>query len=66
MPKFDFNKVALELYIEITLQRWCSPLNLLHNFRIPLSRNTSGGLLLRLPPCQPILLASPTGHQYKI
>ena len=30
MPKFD---------IEITLQRECSPANMLHNFRIPLSKS---------------------------
>ena len=37
-------------FIEITLQRECSPVNMLHNFRTPLSKNISGGLLLRLPP----------------
>ena len=42
MPKCDFNKVA----IEIALRRGCSPVNLLHIFRTPFCRNTSGWLLL--------------------
>ena len=42
MPKCDFNKVA----IEITLRHGCSPVNLLHIFRAPFSKNTSGPLLL--------------------
>ena len=33
-------------FIEITLQHECSPVNLLHIFRAPFFRNTSGGLLL--------------------
>ena len=45
MPKCDFNKVALH-FIEITLRHGCSPENLLHIFRTPFSRNTSGWLLL--------------------
>ena len=36
-------------FIEFTHRYGCSPVNLLHNFRTPLSKNTSGGLLLRLP-----------------
>ena len=32
--------------IEITLWYWCSSLNLLHIFRTPFSKNTSGWLLL--------------------
>ena len=32
--------------IEITLQHGCSPVNLLHIFRAPFPRNTSGGLLV--------------------
>ena len=39
MPKCDFNKVA------VTLQDGCSLVNLLHIFRIPFHKNTSGGLL---------------------
>ena len=35
--KWDFNKVAK--------QHECSPVNLLHIFRIPFSKNTSGWLL---------------------
>ena len=49
MSKFGFNKVALQLYWN-SLQNGCSPVNILHNFRTPLSKNTSRGLLLRLPP----------------
>ena len=45
MPKCDFNKVA----IEITLRHECSPVNLLHIFRTPFPKNTSGGLLLDIP-----------------
>ena len=37
MAKWDFNKVA---------NHGCSPVNLLHIFRTPLTRNTSGRLLL--------------------
>ena len=33
-------------FIEITLQYGCSPVNLLHIFRTPFLKNTSGGLLL--------------------
>ena len=35
-------------FIEITLPHGCSPLNLLHIFRIPFPRNTSWWLLLDL------------------
>ena len=35
-------------FIEITLRHGCSPVNLLHIFRIPLYKNTSGRLLLIL------------------
>ena len=34
-------------FIEITLGHGCSPVNLLHIFRTPILRNTSGGLLLK-------------------
>ena len=33
-------------YIEIALWYGCFPVNLLHIFRIPFPKNTSGGLLL--------------------
>ena len=33
-------------FIEITLRYGCSPVNLLHIFRTPFYKNTSGGLLL--------------------
>ena len=45
MPKYDFNKVALQ-FIEIALRHSCSPVNLLHIFKTPFPRNTSGWLLL--------------------
>ena len=38
----DFNKVPKQ----IALRHGCSPVNLLHNFRIPSPRNTYGWLLL--------------------
>ena len=34
-------------FIEIALRHGCSPVNLLHIFRTPFSRNTSGWLLLK-------------------
>ena len=47
MPKCDFNKVALLCnFIEIALLHGCSPVNLLHIFRTPFLKNTSGGLRL--------------------
>ena len=42
--KCDFNKIGME-FIKITLRRGCSLLNLVHIFRTPFHRNTSGGLL---------------------
>ena len=46
MPKYDFNKVAKQLYWNHT-SAWCSPVNLLHIFRTSFPRNTSGWLLLK-------------------
>ena len=46
MPNCDFNKVALQ--IEITLRQECSPINLLHIFGTPFTKNTSGQLLLKI------------------
>ena len=43
MPKYDFNKVAKS---QIKLRHGCSPVNLLHIFKAPFYKNTSGGLLL--------------------
>ena len=40
MPKLQSN------FIEIALRHGCSPVNLLHIFRTPFPRNTSGWLLL--------------------
>ena len=48
MPKCDFNKVAISNSVEITLRHGCSPINLLHVFKTPFNKNTSGGLLLFL------------------
>ena len=45
MPKCDFNKVTLQLYWNRT-SAWCSPVNLLHVFRAPFPKSTSGWLLL--------------------
>ena len=36
-------------FIEITLWHGCSPVNLLHIFRTPLTKNSSGWLLLLIP-----------------
>ena len=42
MPKWNFN------FIEIALWHGCSPVNLLHIFRTPFPKNTSGWLLLNV------------------
>ena len=47
MPKRDFNKVLQSNFIEITHRHGCSPVNLLHVFRISFPKNTSGRLLLK-------------------
>ena len=39
-------------FIEIPLRHGCSPVNLLHIFRIPFTKKTSGRLLLHSEPCQ--------------
>ena len=46
MPKNDFNKVALQLYWNRTSAWVFSTVNLLHSFKIPFSKNTSGLLFL--------------------
>ena len=46
IPKCNFNKGAEQLYWEIALRHGCSPLNLLHIFKTPFPKNTSGWLLL--------------------
>ena len=48
MPKCDFNKVVYN-FIEIALRHGCSPVNLLHIFRTPFLRNTTGWLFLYYP-----------------
>ena len=45
MPKYDFNKFGSN-FIAITLQHGFPPVNLLHIFRTPFSKNTSERLLL--------------------
>ena len=45
MPKCDFNKVASN-FIKITLWHGCSPVYLMHIFRILFPKKTSGGLFL--------------------
>ena len=52
MSRCDFNKVALQLYRDNT-SAWVSPVNLLHIFRIPFLKNTSGRLLLLIGMTQP-------------
>ena len=42
MPKFDFNKVAKQLW------HGCSSVNLLHIFRTSFPEKNSGGLFLQL------------------
>ena len=47
MLKCDFNKVAkLQSFNKLTPQHWCFSRNLLHIFRTPFYKNTSGWLLL--------------------
>ena len=46
-------------FIEIALRHGCSPVNLLHIFRIPLLKNTSGWLLLNIPSRELNLIEDP-------
>ena len=46
MPKSGFNKVASS-FIEIFSAWVCSPVNLLHIFRTPFSKNTSERLFVK-------------------
>ena len=61
---YNFKHIKLLCnFIEITLRHGCSPVNLLHIFRTPFSKNTSGCLLLTdckniVPPV--LLLCSDT------
>ena len=45
MPKCDFNKLLCK-FIEMTLRHRVSPVNLVHIFKKPFLKNTSGWLLL--------------------
>ena len=48
-PCQSVNSIKLpRKFIKITLQRGCSPVNLLHLFRTPFPKNTSGWLLLSM------------------
>ena len=47
MPKCGFNKVAMQLYWNRN-SAWVFSVNLLHIFRTPFPRNTSGWLLLKI------------------
>ena len=54
MPKCNFSVISIIRsvisvqgnFIEIAFRHGCSPVNLLHSFRKPFPKNTSGGLLL--------------------
>ena len=46
MPKCDFNKFSLQLYLKMTFRHEHSPVNLLRIFRTPFHKNTYGGLCL--------------------
>ena len=50
MPKWNFNKVANNV-IEIALQHGCSLVNLVHIFKTPFLKSTSGWLLLYVNNC---------------
>ena len=54
MPKCDF-KCDFN-FIEIALHHVCSPVNLLHIFRKPFPKNTTGQLLLKRDPEIPVLV----------
>ena len=53
MPKYDFNN-----FIEITLRHGCSPVNLLHIFRSPFPKNTSGRRMLLVETSFKVLITS--------
>ena len=51
MPKSDFDKIVqleieIEIKIKIAFRHGCSPVNLLHIFRTPFSKNTPGELFM--------------------
>ena len=46
MPNVNSIKMQSN-FIEIKLRHGCSPVNLLHIFKTPFSKNTSGGMLLK-------------------
>ena len=52
MPKCDFNKIAL--------RHGCSPVNLLHIFRTPFLKSTSGWLLLLSISCRTFTIVATT------
>ena len=46
--KFTEEHPCQSHFIQIALWHGCSPVNLLHIFRTPFPKNTSGGLLLKI------------------
>ena len=48
--KFTGEHICQSNFIEITLRHGCSPVNFLHIFRTPFSKNTSGWLLPKVAP----------------
>ena len=48
MPMCDFIAEVQNNFIEIELRHGCSPINLLHIFRTPFLKNTSGWSLLKV------------------
>ena len=51
-------------FIKITLWHWCSPVNLLHIFRTPFPKNTSGWLLLKINLVKNILQQNEGIYQF--
>ena len=62
MPNCNFNKVACS-FIETALRHERSPVNLLHIFRTPFPKNTSGWLRLTAIYCNPLGRATTTYKQ---
>ena len=56
---FTGEHLWLSVVSRIALRHGCSPVNLLHIFRIPLLKNTSGWLLLNIPSRELNLIEDP-------
>ena len=52
-------------FIEIALRHGCSPVNLLHIFRTPFLKNSSGGLLLNIRTTLPIDVVTALLERFK-